>query len=114
MRPVSIHEIRACCAVPGSTVFLVTMKPRIRSVSLCKYAKVANELGIDPLRMFRQVGLDHSCLSSPDLMVPEAAFAQLLEASSAQAGTGSPAASARQISVPNRSTRRRSGAVTWA
>ncbi len=65
------------------------MKPRIRSVSLCKYAKVANELGIDPLRMFRQVGLDHSCLSSPDLMVPEAAFAQLLEASSAQAGHAS-------------------------
>ena len=46
------------------------MKPRIRSVSLCKYAKVANELGIDPLRMFRQVGLDHSCLNSPDFMVP--------------------------------------------
>ena len=65
------------------------MKPRIRSVSLCKYAKVANELGIDPLRMFRQVGLDHSCLSSPDLMVPEAAFAQLLEVSSAQAGHAS-------------------------
>ncbi len=68
---------------------LVTMTPRIRSVSLGKYAKVANELGIDPLRMFRQVGLDHSCLNSPDLLVPEAAFARLLETSSAQAGQAS-------------------------
>lgn len=74
---------------PDHWFFLVTMKPRIRSVSLSKYAKVANELGIDPLRMFRQVGLDHSCLNSPDLMVPEAAFAQLLETSSAQAGHAS-------------------------
>lgn len=74
---------------PDHWFFLVTMKPRIRSVSLSKYAKVANELGIDPLRMFRQVGLDHSCLNSPDLMVPEAVFAQLLETSSAQAGHAS-------------------------
>lgn len=72
-----------------STDFLVTMKPRIRSVSLSKYARVANELGIDPLRMFRQVGLDHSCLNSPDLLVPESAFAKLLESSSAQAGHAS-------------------------
>ena len=65
------------------------MKPRIRSVSLSKYAKVAHELGIDPLRMFRQVGLDHTCLNSHDLMVSEAAFAQLLESSSAQTGDAS-------------------------
>lgn len=62
------------------------MTPRIRSVSLSKYAKVAHGLGIDPLRMLRQAGLDHSCLNSPDILVPEAAFAQLLEISSAQSG----------------------------
>ena len=39
--------------------------------------------------MFRQVGLDHSCLNSHDLMVSESAFAQLLEASSAQTGDAS-------------------------
>ncbi len=65
------------------------MTPRIRSISLNKYSKVAQELGIDPLRMLRQAGLDHGCLNSPDLLVPETAFAQLLEASSAQAGNAS-------------------------
>lgn len=65
------------------------MTPRIRSISLNKYSKVAQELGIDPMRMLRQAGLDHSCLNSPDLLVPETAFAQLLEASSAQAGNAS-------------------------
>ena len=68
---------------------LVTMKPRIRSVNLSKYARVANELGIDPLSMFRKVGLDHSCLNTPDLLVPESAFATLLETSSAQMGHAS-------------------------
>lgn len=63
--------------------------PRIRSISLKKYSQVAQELGMDPLRMLRQAGLDHSCLYSPDLMVPETAFAQLLETSSAQAGNAS-------------------------
>ncbi len=62
------------------------MTPRIRSISLNKYSKVAQELGIDPLRMLRQVDLDHSYLNSPDLLVPETAFAQLLESSSTQAG----------------------------
>lgn len=60
--------------------------PRIRSISLRKYSHVAQGLGMDPLRMLRQAGLDHSCLHSPDLLVPENAFAQLLEASSSQAG----------------------------
>lgn len=63
--------------------------PRIRSVSLKKYSLVAHELGMDPLRMLRQAGLDHSCLQSPDLLVPETAFAELLEASAAQAGDAS-------------------------
>lgn len=65
------------------------MTPRIRSISLNKYSKVAQGLGIDPLRMLRQVGLDHSCLNSPDLLVPEAAFAQLLEISSEQTDNAS-------------------------
>lgn len=65
------------------------MTPRIRSISLNKYSKVAQELGVDPLRMLRQAGLDHSCLNSPDLLVPETAFAQLLEATSSQTGNAS-------------------------
>ncbi len=60
------------------------MTPRIRSISLSKYANVVQELGMDPLRMLRQAGLDQICLNSPDLLVPETAFAQLLETSSAQ------------------------------
>lgn len=65
------------------------MTPRIRSTSLNKYSKVAPGLGIDPIRMLRQVGLDNSCLRSPDLYVPEPAFAQLLEVSAAQSGNAS-------------------------
>ncbi|MEG1768453.1 MAG: AraC family transcriptional regulator [Comamonas sp.] len=64
----------------------LSMTPRIRSISLNKYAQVAQEFGLDPLRMLRQAGLDHSCLNSPDLQVPETAFAQMLETSSAHAG----------------------------
>lgn len=63
--------------------------PRIRSINLNKYSKVAQELGIDPLRLLRQVGLDHGYLNSPDLQVPETAFAQLLEASASQSGDAS-------------------------
>ncbi len=62
------------------------MTPRIRSISLNKYARVAQEHGLDPLRMLRQAGLDHSGLQSPDLLVPETAFAQMLETSAAQTG----------------------------
>lgn len=65
---------------------IATTTPRIRSISLSKYTQVAQGLGVDPLHMLRRVGLDHSCLHSPDLLVPENAFAELLEVSSAQVG----------------------------
>ena len=62
----------------------VTVPPQIRSVSLSKFSQVAQSFGQDPYALLRQAGLDQSCLVSPDLRVPENAFAGLLEASAAQ------------------------------
>lgn len=60
------------------------MQHRIRSINLSRYAKVIPEFGIDPFDMFRQVGVDHSWLNMPDLLVPEKLYAQLLTLSSEQ------------------------------
>lgn len=57
------------------------MPTLVRSVNFSKYVNVARGLGIDPVRMLHHVGLDHTCLLTPDLWVPEAALAELLEAS---------------------------------
>jgi len=58
------------------------MTIQVRSVSLAKYSAIARELGIDPVSMLRHVGLDPSCLLTPDLRIPEVSLANLLEASS--------------------------------
>ncbi len=58
------------------------MTIQVRSVSLAKYSGIARGLGMDPVDMLRHVGLDPSCLSTPDLRVPEASLATLLDASS--------------------------------
>ena len=63
--------------------------PQIRSVSLAKYSHIAQSMGLDAPTLLRKAGLDHSCLVSPDLRVPENAFADLLEASAAQAQNAS-------------------------
>ncbi|CAM4273778.1 Transcriptional regulator [Comamonas aquatilis] len=60
------------------------MKHRIRSINLSRYAKVIPEFGINPFEMFRQVGVDHSWLDMPDLLVPEKVYAQLLTLSTEQ------------------------------
>ena len=58
------------------------MTIQVRSVSLAKYSAIARELGIDPVSMLRHVGLDPSCLLTPDLRIPEVSLANLLDASS--------------------------------
>lgn len=58
--------------------------PRVRSISLQKYSRVARGLGLDPAHMLSKVGLDHACLQSDDIRVPEASFANLLEVSATQ------------------------------
>lgn len=55
--------------------------PIIRSISLKKYSQVAQGLGMDPLRMLSEMNLDQICLASGEMRVPEASFADLLEAS---------------------------------
>lgn len=58
------------------------MSIQVRSVSLAKYSAIASGLGMDPVSMLRHVGLDPSCLLTPDLRVPEISLANILEASS--------------------------------
>lgn len=57
------------------------MTTLVRSASLTRYSEIARALGIDPVRMVRQAGLDQSCLHAPDLRVPESSLAQILEVS---------------------------------
>lgn len=57
------------------------MNTLVRSVTLAKYSTVARGLGIDPVRMVGHVGLDATCLTSPDLRVPESSLAEVLDAS---------------------------------
>ena len=69
--------------------FMTQSIPRVRSISLQKYSHVARSLGLDPAHMLRKVGLDQSCLQTDDLRVPEASFANLLEASAPHFGDAS-------------------------
>ena len=65
------------------------MTTLVRSVNFSKYSTVARGLGIDPVRMIQHVGLDQTCLLTPDLWVPEASLAELLEASAKATGGAS-------------------------
>jgi len=53
----------------------------IRSASLTDYLEVAHSVGLDPYRMVDAVGLPRECLSDPDVKIPLAAVARLLESS---------------------------------
>ena len=61
----------------------------VRSASIAKYAEIARGLGIDPVRMIHHVGLDQACLLTPDLRIPEASLAEVLEASAKSADSAS-------------------------
>ncbi|CAB3805335.1 HTH-type transcriptional regulator VirS [Paraburkholderia caffeinitolerans] len=53
----------------------------VRSASLTKYSEIARQAGIDPVRALREAGLDLSCLTTPDLRIPEASLARVFEVS---------------------------------
>ena len=57
------------------------MNPLVRSVSITKFLGIAPGLGIDPLPMCRDVGLDLKDLHTPDWRIPEASVTAILEAS---------------------------------
>lgn len=69
--------------------YSIAMTTLVRSVNFSKYATVAHGLGIDPVRMIRYVGLDQTCLLTPDLWVPEASLAEMLESSAKAADSAS-------------------------
>ena len=53
----------------------------VRSASLTKYSEIARHAGIDPVRALREAGLDPSCLTTPDLRIPESSLARVFEVS---------------------------------
>lgn len=55
-----------------------------RSAALTNFAVVAAELGLDGPALVREVGLPARCLDEPDLKVPAAAAARLLELAAAR------------------------------
>lgn len=58
----------------------------IRSACLTSYPEVARSVGLDPMRMLRDAGIDHRCLSDPEIKVSAAALRRLLEASAKASG----------------------------
>jgi AraC-like DNA-binding protein len=58
----------------------------IRSASLTDYLEVAHSTGLDAYRMVNAVGLPKGCLRDPDVKIPLAAVARLLETSARAAG----------------------------
>src|SRR3954454_10502224 len=57
------------------------MPTRVRYASLTGYVGLAQSLGLDPARLMASVGLDVAGLSTPDVWVPAADVARLLELS---------------------------------
>jgi AraC-like DNA-binding protein len=62
------------------------MGVQVRAAALSNYAEVARQLGLDPNAMLRQAGLSARALNDPDLRLPAAKVAALLEASAAKSG----------------------------
>jgi AraC-like DNA-binding protein len=57
----------------------------LRAAILTGYADVAEELGLDPRRLLKDVGLDRLNLSNPDVLIPVSAVLELLDRSAAAA-----------------------------
>lgn len=51
----------------------------VRAAALSNFASVAKQVGLDPLAALRRFGLDPRVLNEPDLRIPAAAVAALLE-----------------------------------
>lgn len=62
------------------------MKPTARYASLNRYMELSQSLGIDPVRLMRDNGLDPSRLAFQDTRIPAVAVVQLLEDSAAASG----------------------------
>ena len=61
----------------------------VRAASLAKFSEIARSTGIDPVRTLRDAGLDPSCLTTPDLRIPESSLARVFEVSARAAGCSS-------------------------
>jgi AraC-like DNA-binding protein len=57
------------------------MTDLIRSACLTSYPEIARSLGIDPLRLLDDVGIDRRCLADPEIKLSSGALGRLLEAS---------------------------------
>lgn len=62
------------------------MKPTARYASLNRYIELSLSLGIDPVRLMRDHGLDPSLLAFQDTRIPAVAVVQLLEDSASASG----------------------------
>jgi AraC-like DNA-binding protein len=62
------------------------VKPTARYATLNGYIELSQSLGIDPVRLMRDNGLDPSLIAFQDTRVPTAALVRLLEDSAAAAG----------------------------
>jgi AraC-like DNA-binding protein len=62
------------------------VKPTARYASLNRYIELSQSLGIDPVRLMRDAGLDPALLAFQDTRIPAAAVARLLEDSASAAG----------------------------
>jgi AraC-like DNA-binding protein len=62
------------------------MKPMVRYASLNRYIELSRNLGIDPVRLMRKVGLDPSGFAFQDTRVPAEAVVQVLEDSAEASG----------------------------
>ena len=58
----------------------------VRAASLSNYAEVAAQVGLDANTLLRQAGIDRRALIDPDLRLPAAQVAELLERSAATSG----------------------------
>jgi AraC-like DNA-binding protein len=58
----------------------------IRSACLTGYAELTRSLGLDPFVMVREVGLERSCLSDPEIKISVDMASRLLEMSASAAG----------------------------
>ncbi|WP_137894861.1 AraC family transcriptional regulator [Ramlibacter sp. 2FC] len=66
------------------------MTTLVRSASLTKFSEIARAAGIDPVQMVRHVGLDRTCLYTPDLRIPEVRLAEVLEVAAKSSDFHSP------------------------
>lgn len=62
------------------------MRPCVRSATLDGYVGLARSLGLDPVQLLGEVGLDAADLAVPDRWIPAAACARLLERSAVLSG----------------------------